>query len=65
VNDDFTRNVDSIAADDAGSLVTLSCGHVFWCPLAPADIGTLKTAYCALCVCNYLDSRRPADIHAN
>jgi len=65
VNDDFTRCVASIEPDGGGSLVTLSCGHVLWCAIAPAEIGTLKTVYCAMCLCNYLDSRRPADVHAN
>lgn len=65
MTEDFTRRVESIAADDVGSLVTLSCGHLFWCAFAPAEIGTLKTVYCAMCLCDYLDSRRPADVRAN
>jgi len=65
MSDDFTRQVESIAADDVGSRVTLSCGHEFWCPIPPAELKTLKTVYCAMCLCNYLDGRRPADAHAN
>jgi hypothetical protein len=62
------RLVESIAADGelgSGSIIRLTCGHLLWCPLGPAEIGPLKTVYCAACICEYLDSHRTANSSAN
>lgn len=67
MSEPFARRVASIEADYSGyggSIVKLDCGHLFWCALAPAEIGTLKTVYCTDCLCKCLE-KRPADAHAN
>ena len=59
------RQVRSMALDDGGTAIVLSCGHEVWCPLPPEIFkGTVigNAIACGACILDYLERAKHAAV---